>query len=398
MIDFSKLKAMTIPEGPVAKILSGGKVFWKKSAFPAGYTLLDYIESDGNQYIDTGIRPNQSTRVDCKAQYTDIGGTGVLFGYRYSNSAARYEFFVTGGNFYSAYGTSAMRIGPATTDLLSIDKNANITFVNGDEAAYHTDGAFQGTGPMFLFGVNRNGTPTLFSSARMYSCQIYDGNDVLVRDFVPCMNASGEVGMYDRVSGKFFENKGAGEFTYGHAFVEHIETSGTQYIDTGVVPDNNSRVVMDFAALAADDHNRIFGCRTSSSTRMFMFIRHSKGMWRFGYGDNQTGDKYGDTGRHTADINKNTLSIDGGLLYTLDEAEFTAPCALALGALASNSGVQCGYVRMYSCQIYDNGTLVRDFVPALTFGGEYGMMDKLTGVFYGNAGAGAFIGPMLPAA
>lgn len=32
---------------------------------PTGYTLLEYLESDGKSYIDTGFKPNQNTRIVC---------------------------------------------------------------------------------------------------------------------------------------------------------------------------------------------------------------------------------------------------------------------------------------------------------------------------------------------
>ena len=48
--------------------------------------------------------------------------------------------------------------------------------------------------------------------------------------------------------------------------------------------------------------------------------------------------------------------------------------------------------KLYSCQIYDNGTLVRDYVPCMTADGEVGLYDVVTRMFFGNAGTGVFIG------
>ena len=47
-------------------------------------------------------------------------------------------------------------------------------------------------------------------------------------------------------------------------------------------------------------------------------------------------------------------------------------------------------IKLYSCQIYDNGTLVRDFVPCQTTDGTIGLWDDVNSVFYGNAGTGTF--------
>ena len=49
-------------------------------------------------------------------------------------------------------------------------------------------------------------------------------------------------------------------------------------------------------------------------------------------------------------------------------------------------------MNLYSCQIYDNGTLVRDFVPCINGSGEVGLYDLVGKQFYGNAGTGVFTG------
>ena len=36
-----------------------------------------------------------------------------------------------------------------------------------------------------------------------------------MRDFIPCVNPNGEVGMFDKVTGGFFGNSGTGSFVAG---------------------------------------------------------------------------------------------------------------------------------------------------------------------------------------
>ena len=48
--------------------------------------------------------------------------------------------------------------------------------------------------------------------------------------------------------------------------------------------------------------------------------------------------------------------------------------------------------KIYSAKLYDNGTLVRDFIPVRRHSdGAIGMYDKVTDTFFGNAGTGTFI-------
>ena len=47
-------------------------------------------------------------------------------------------------------------------------------------------------------------------------------------------------------------------------------------------------------------------------------------------------------------------------------------------------------IKLYSCQIYDNGTLVRDFWPCYDPDGVACLYDKVEKKYYYNAGTGAF--------
>ena len=49
-------------------------------------------------------------------------------------------------------------------------------------------------------------------------------------------------------------------------------------------------------------------------------------------------------------------------------------------------------MKLYSFKIYNNGTLVRDFVPCYSvYDGENGLLDIVNSVFYENAGTGEFL-------
>ena len=57
-------------------------------SLPAGYTKIEYLESDGTQFIDTGFKPNQDTRVIMDVQLLTANPTiyqGV-FGARSGNT------------------------------------------------------------------------------------------------------------------------------------------------------------------------------------------------------------------------------------------------------------------------------------------------------------------------
>ena len=184
---------------------------------PEGYLELEYIQSSGAQYIDTEFKPNQNTRIVIDLQLaTTPSGYESLFGSRNSmTSASRMVFFdVTNSVIAVDYTSADARYrfsGINPVGRLNIDYNKNKITINSSVHEWNA-ATFQSNYPLYLFACNTAGSPEFMSTARIWSCKIYD-NDFLVRNFVPCKNTQDAVGLYDYVSRKFFPNKGTGSFT-----------------------------------------------------------------------------------------------------------------------------------------------------------------------------------------
>ena len=186
---------------------------------PSGYTQYEYIESSGTQYIDTGFKPNQDTRVvadfELSASYSSIRG---IFGVRDTNSASAPRMFVFWNNGSSSFrsdyfGTSrSISISPILGRYI-VDKNKNITTI-GPESISNSASSGQCTNNLFIFCVNAAGSANYYAPCRLWSCQVYD-NGTLIRDYIPCSDPSGEVGLYDQVNGVFYGNAGTGTFAHG---------------------------------------------------------------------------------------------------------------------------------------------------------------------------------------
>ena len=183
---------------------------------PEGYTELEYIQSSGTQYIDTGFKPNQDTRVVINV--TDVSapsGTASLFGGRTTNGVSSFSMWAFSSVVRTDYGANILKTTQPYATVQSIDKNKNITILNGTEYT-QTYSTFQARVSLTLFAVNDGeiGVDTRMVSMCLYSCQIYD-NGTLIRDYVPVKNSSGVVGLYDVVNGVFYTNAGTGEFGAG---------------------------------------------------------------------------------------------------------------------------------------------------------------------------------------
>ena len=195
-----------------------------------GYTELEYLESEGIQYIDTDFIPNKQSRMVIdfyvnrpeKPWIAYVGNT-TAFGIIQSTNTASTSFLVYNGSnsdssgFWRVGDIYGNGIGRYTVDINK--NNVNITAEDGSMVSntftYGPD--YELTTPLYLFGGDRNGALMQSDGAKIkiYSVKLYD-NDELVRDFVPVRrNSDGTLGMYDRVSETLFENVGNGNFNSG---------------------------------------------------------------------------------------------------------------------------------------------------------------------------------------
>lgn len=181
---------------------------------PGNYTQVRHIESSGTQYINTGFKPNNNTRVVMDAQMITLAQPNFFFGARTSSNTVNYSVLLTGSKYRSDYGESKVSSSTAGgTDRVSIDKNKNVCTVNG-ETITNDSSTFSSSYNLYLFASNDGGTADYFGSMKLYGCQIYN-NGTLVRDFIPCKNARGVVGLYDVVNDVFYTDAAGGTFTAG---------------------------------------------------------------------------------------------------------------------------------------------------------------------------------------
>lgn len=185
-----------------------------KGRLPDGYTELEWIESTGTQYIDIGYKPNQDTRV-VFAFYPVSTRNSHLFGSRTSSSSN--DKFMTihaddTGTIRDDYGSENTSTDLVPSGYTVIDKNKNITTINGTKIT-HATATFTGLS-LFLFASNTGGNATAKTKVRSPYTKVYD-NGNLVFDFVPCITKDGEIGFYNIVDGVFFGSDGSDPFIAG---------------------------------------------------------------------------------------------------------------------------------------------------------------------------------------
>ena len=184
------------------------------ASLPIGYTKLEYIESSGTQYIDTGVSsfPSQSTRVILDVDW--LSGTGDYFGCVQSQLNWYVEAFQS-TKIYSGYLDEGKSANISTViGRYIVDKNGIYTNVNGVKIQHASAGSTISRSIYLLATNGSSGVSGIADAARIYSCKIYSRSG-LIRQFVPCKNSSGEVGLYDEVNDVFYGNAGTGVFIAG---------------------------------------------------------------------------------------------------------------------------------------------------------------------------------------
>ena len=172
----------------------------------------------------------------------------------------------------------------------------------------------------------------------------------------------------------------------GYTKLAYIQSSGTQYVDSGFTPSSNTKVVVDYYSTATQ--GAVIGSDNIWLTNDFVVEMHFAAFSSTSYNHSTV-----PSGRHTATLDKGVFIFDGVTLTTMEGA-FTGDYNLTLFALNRSNVIQeYGTLQLFSCQIYDNDVLVRDFVPCIVDStGEVGLYDLVGKQFYGNAGTGTFTG------
>lgn len=171
----------------------------------------------------------------------------------------------------------------------------------------------------------------------------------------------------------------------------YIESSGTQHIDSGFTPNQDTRVVMKGTLLNQSANSSLFGARQSSSTKLFtMTWVNSSSYFLSYYGTGYMIVPFTAGTSFELDKNKNVTTLNG-IVYEDAYETFTCPGSMYIFATNGNGSVMhLAPLRVEEMQIFDNGVLVRDFIPVLDFDGVACLFDKVEKKLYHNAGSGSF--------
>ena len=230
-MDFSAIKSITIPEGKVVSITSGGKVLWESNGLPSAYQKVEYIQdiNTGTAYLNLGFAFDTAATIEFGMYFLSGQTVGQIFGAAENSGKLRCMGTIpvdsTHGAFYgstgSAYTTNTFSISTGKLDYVVTIKKGGLTIYNAQNnttVKNTTQGAYTMTNNLHLMGQNYNGTNRCAGWRRVYYFRYFDKNNTLICDLVPCYRkADGVIGMYDLVRQQFLTNqaKSGTNFTKG---------------------------------------------------------------------------------------------------------------------------------------------------------------------------------------
>ena len=297
------------------------------------------------------------------------------------------------------------------------DINNNLYIDGNLEKTFNVDNInLEGTNTIWIFKANSENPANnnWFAEERIYSFKIIkDG--ILIRDYIPVIDKNIKPCLYEKKERKCYYNKNEGnDFLYnlnkkpknyyydkiGNKYSEYqfIESTGTQYIDTGIVPTKATTIDIDiqFTSTGANGAN---GVRQTSNfnTRFYPVVTYNSSKYRCTFGSE---DYYFDNPleRHHIiynDINHN-LYIDDNLekTFNVDNINLEGTNTVWIFKANSENPTNNNWFakeRIYSLKIIKDNENIRDFVPVVDENERPCLFDKIENKCYYNQGTGEFL-------
>lgn len=215
-------------------------------------------------------------------------------------------------------------------------------------------------------------------------CKIYDGENI--------------VGRIYKGTDKVYEY-----LPIGYKECKYIESTGTQYIDTGVKGNSEIKIDTIFEITNTQATQFFFGSRQSTSTKTFSFIstNYTNNPWTFRSDfNNKLGQIQNEkisnmTGYPLFHVikNKNVTTIENNaFINNISYGSFTSNYNIYIFTVNNNNTASSNfsYMKLYSFKVFKNDILIQNLIPCLDNNATPCMYDLVTKQTYYNRGTGTF--------
>ena len=233
------------------------------------------------------------------------------------------------------------------------------------------------------------------ASARCYWLKIWrDGT--LVRDLVPAVK-NGEGVLYDRVDGLcLYSWTPLGASLIGPPlsaatkpvrYCEYVGSTGKQYVDTGVIGRSDTKVEATVEWRTVGEDATAIGSR-SGNTRFYPI--HCYNGLTYGYNNYFTVGTFVAGQKHFVEselfAGAQKITLDGVVKANGAQGAIDTNLSMYLFALHNGNSVgNYAKVRIYDLRIWQDGELVRDYVPVIADNGAPYLWDQVSRTLFGSA-------------
>ena len=168
-----------------------------------------------------------------------------------------------------------------------------------------------------------------------------------------------------------------------HDYLMNDLEEGGAYIDTGIVPTNNTRVVVDFKyngdrdTMIVGSNSPEFGIKAQHVKKTFEAVYNGQEVSAFGF-------DYTSRTRSLLDLSVGKgFMIDGSSYGSVVSGNMSGSDTICLFKASGDTYATKG--RLYSAQIYDGNTLIHNLIPYIRTDDDVaGLYDTLNGGFYAS--------------
>lgn len=368
------------------------------------YCEVEYLESDGNQYIITDFVQGSAYTMEISFEVPSTPQTicgardgNIRNGLLYYSSSQTTVYLTIAGLNSSSTPFNLGTISGKKLIKVQVANNKGTIWIDGIKVYDNVSftGTYAQTYKVSLFGSNNAGTMAEMGAVKIY--QFKGSSSGKSYHLVPALNWQGVPCMYDKINNKFYHNLGTGSFTYGREIhrVEWLKSSGTQYFDLGIKGNQDTEMCSVAESLTdANNYNQLMGRLGTNPDRMTMNCNNST----YVYGVSAFGNVAGTNGASVvfrAKLNKKTKFVinkdgmwqDDNLLQPFTGVEdFTIGANIYV--LKANGSSAIGQWRWYESYIKQSGEYIRHLFPMIDEDCVACAFDEASHRIFDNAGTG----------
>lgn len=341
---------------------------------PSDYQEIEYVESSGTAYINTGlpVHMNWKYKIVFQQNTTSTYRIWGAFSQQSYNGGFNASLTYASNNWMVRWETVSGQT--RAVNLPIMDTRKHVLYI--DQGNTYFDGVSYGISAghdasavsncnAFLFTINPGETtPSGTMNGKVYSYQVWNDNDVLVQDLVPCIRKSDNtIGFYD-LEGENFIQAVTGTFTAGQDVVDSNFLVFSDLSDVAISGDyndlkNKPTITLDYNDLINKPTNHV----TTDTEQTITGIKTIVGQTKI----------KGSAAAASADNSTNGFSF-----WKSTTTNFNKTTSDYLGLISPNDNGALGFY----------GRTALFFRPVITNGSvdtNYGVTMNSTGLFPGSA-------------